>query len=346
MSGARAAATTAAKPAAAPGAILSGTAREAGFRMPAEWERLACVWLVRPHNAETWPLCLEKAQAEWDAWRAAMSRVVEVRECTELGIPTNDSWIRDFGPIFVRDADGRVAGHDFRFNGWGGKYEVRDLDDAVPQSIRERWGVPMWSHDFVLEGGSIDVNGAGCVLTTRQCLQNANRGAGRDPERVLRDALGIDTVIWLPGGITGDDTDGHIDDIARFTRADAIAAVRAPQGHPDHDMLEANWNALAAARDSRGNAFELHALPVPEPIHYDFPPDRFGPGGRMMLPASHANFLIANGTVFVPVFGGASDDAACKVLEKATGLRAEPIMARSRVVGLGSLHCLSCQQPG
>jgi len=326
----------------------SGACAALGWRMPAEWEPLDAVWLVRPHNPETWPGCLDAAQREWDAWRSALDRVVTVRTTDELDVPTNDSWIRDFGPIFVVHPEHGLAMHDFRFNGWGGKYEVRSLDDAVPGAISARFGIPAWSHELVLEGGSIEVDGAGTLLTTRQCLENANRNAALGRERVestLRDALGVSAIIWLPGGITGDDTDGHIDDLARFAAPGVVAAVRAPAGHPDHEVLEANWAALEAGRDARGAALTLVPLPSPEPFFYDFPADRFGPGGRMMLPASHANFLIANGSIFVPVFGGASDDLACRALEQASGLPAFPIMARSLVVGLGSLHCLSCQQP-
>ena len=329
------------------------TARSAaaqGYRMPAEWEALEGVWLVRPHNEETWPLCLTAAQREWDDWREKLERVVMVRETSALGIPTNDSWIRDFGPVFVRTVLGSVAAHSFRFNGWGNKYEARTLDDAVPEGIQALTGLPMWRHDaFVLEGGSIDSNGAGSLLTTTQCLENDNRNPEAATDRIvnhLRDCLGITNIIWLPGGIKGDDTDGHIDDIARFVRRDCIAALRAPESHPDHEVLERNWQVLVAARDEGGRPFQLVALPVPEPIYYQFPADRFGPGGRMMLPASHANFLIANGIVFVPVFGGPSDDVACDALGMAMpGFRIEPIMARHLVVGLGSLHCLSCHQP-
>ena len=333
-----------------PTLVLSETPAAVGYHMPAEWDPLACVWLVKPHNEETWPNCLADAQAEWELWREKLSAVVEVRECAALGVPTNDSWIRDFGPIFVKHrTTGVVAGNSFRFNGWGDKYEARTLDDGVPSIISKRWRIPMWHHSFVLEGGSIDVNGTGTVLTTMQCLENDNRNptaAKGEIERVLRETLDISNIVWLPGGIKGDDTDGHIDDIARFVRRDAIVALRAPSSHPDFEVLERNWTALTSARDERGERFELLALPVPEPIYYDYPADRFGPGGRNMLPASHANFLIANGTVFVPVFHGASDDAACSVLQRAMpGMRIEPISARSLVVGLGSLHCLSCQQP-
>ena len=323
-----------------------------GYRMPAEWEKQAGVWVVRPHNQETWPGCLAEAQKQFDAWVDAMSDAVPVSTTDELGIATNDSWIRDFGPIFVvsKQADqAPLACHDFRFNGWGNKYENRDRDDMVPQRIARHLHLPIWVHDFVLEGGSIDVNGQGVALTTEQCLLNQNRNpdySREDIEHVLAQTLGIHHVIWLPGGIVGDDTDGHIDDIARFVAPNRIVAVAASQGHPDHDMLARNLTALRGAHDPQGNPFDIITLPSPEPIVYDFPPDRFGPGGRAPVPASYANFLIANGSVFVPVFKQSTDKIACALLQKAMpDYHIQPIHADKLVVGLGGLHCLSQQQP-
>jgi agmatine deiminase len=327
---------------------LDGTARELGYRFPAEWEPLEAVWLVRPHNPETWPGCLDLAQVEWDAFRGRLAEVVEVRETGDLGIPTNDSWIRDFGPVFLTHPQRGVAGQAFRFNGWGGKYETRSLDDAVPIEIARRFEIPLWVQPLVLEGGSIETDGLGTLLVTRQCLGHGNRNPDLDEaqiEAALRELLCVERILWLPGGIAGDDTDGHIDDIARFVRPGVVAAVEAPSGHPDHEILAQNLEVLRAARDARDERIEVVPLPAPEPIHYDFPPDRFGPGGRQILPASHANFLIANGRIFVPVFGSRSDDRACRILEEASGLEAVAVMARHLVVGLGSLHCLSCQQP-
>jgi agmatine deiminase len=327
---------------------LQGSAAAQGWRMPAEWEPLDAVWLVRPHNAETWPGCLAQAQAEWDAWKLALEEVVRVRTTDEIGAPTNDSWIRDFGAIFVTHATKGVAAHSFIFNGWGGKYEARTDDDSVPEHMVSHLRVPLWSHNFVLEGGSIDVDGEGTMLTTEQCLSNDNRNPDASPqaiEKALRDAFAVEQLIWLPGGIKGDDTDGHIDDIARFVRPGVVAAVRAPHGHADHEILEANWKVLTSARTAKGRKLDVVALPTPDALHYDFPADRFGAGGRNMLPASHANFLIANGRVFVPCFGGKSDDVACRLLAELTGKTAVAISARHLVVGLGSLHCLSQQQP-
>ena len=315
--------------------------------MPAQWAPLESVWLARPHNEETWPGCLEVAQAEWDAWRASMETVVRVRTTDELGIASS-AWIREFGLVFVKNKAGQVAAHSFVFNGWGGKRQVSSLDNAVSDALQKDLGIPMWRHQYVLQGSSIDSNGAGTLLTTRQCLENKNRNSesgAADFEQVLRDALGITNIIWLPSGIEGDVTDCHVDNVTRFVRRDAIAAVRTTQEHPDYAMLEANWKVLQEARDEQRQKFELLELPAPKPMHYEFPSDRFGPGGRRILPASHANFIFANGVIFVPAFGGASDEVACRMLENATGFRAQPIMVKALIVGLGSLHCFSCQQP-
>ncbi len=326
-----------------------------GYYMPAEWGPQDCVWLVPPHNHETWPGCFDKAADQFAVFMAELGKVTPVRTPEGLGVPTNDSWIRDFGPICVvptpqAEPQGpSLIYHDFIFNGWGGKYETRDLDDVVPTRLGEKLGIPVVAHDLVLEGGSIEVNGKGTVMTTRQCLLNANRNPGQTPAQIeaqIHAALGTRHLVWLPGGIAGDDTDGHIDDVARFISADTVAIVSAPLGHPDHPVTQANLDALRAARDQDGRALRVVELPMPEPVMYDFPPDRFGPGGVGPVPASYANFLISNGSVLVPVFGQASDDPALRVLEDAMpGYRVVPIRAEWLVVGLGALHCLSMQQP-
>ncbi|MEM1355493.1 MAG: agmatine deiminase family protein [Planctomycetota bacterium] len=327
------------------------TAAALGYRMPAEWEPQACVWVVPPHNPETWPGCFDQAQQQHADWVQKIRQHVEVRTPNELGIETDDSWVRDFGPIFVVDGRGGLAIHDFHFNAWGTKYEtVRARDDVVPQHLAKHLGLPLWVHDFVLEGGSIEVNGKGTVMTTQQCLYNANRNPWATPEQIeqtLHDALGTRHVIWLPGGIAGDDTDGHIDDVARFVSPGCVAVVYAPQGHPDYEVTQRNFRALQGAVDQDGEPLDIVGLPVPEPIIYDFPalPSVEQPGPSP-VPASYANFLMTNGAVLVPVFGQASDDVACGVLERVCpGRRVVPIRAEHLVVGLGALHCLSMQQP-
>ncbi len=328
------------------------SAKTLGYRMPAEFEPVECIWVVPPHNETTWPGCFEAAQAQHADWVDQMRPYVEVKTPGSLGIDTNDSWIRDFGPLFVvNEKDKTLAAHDFHFNSWGTKYdEVRPLDDVVPQHIAAKLGLPLWVHDFVLEGGSIDVNGKGTILTTQQCLFNANRNPWATPEEIqqtLHEALGTRHIIWLPGGIAGDDTDGHIDDVARFVSPECVVVVVAPEGHEDHVTTQRNLEALKQARDQDGQPLHIVGLPTPEPIIYDFPewPSVATPGPAP-VPASYANFLITNDAVFVPVFDQATDDVACGVLEKVLpGRSIVPVRAEFLVVGLGALHCLSMQQP-
>ena len=252
------------------------SAASLGYRCPAEFEPIDCVWVVPPHNHETWPGCFEAAQAQHADWVDLMRPYVEVKTPGSLGIDTDDSWIRDFGPIFVvNDKTRALACHDFHFNSWGAKYEaVRPNDDVVPQHIANKLALPLWVHDFVLEGGSIEVNGRGTLMTTQQCLFNANRNPWATPEAIhqtLHDALGVRNIIWLPGGIAGDDTDGHIDDVARFVSPDCVTIVFAPEGHPDHAVTQRNFKALQQAKDQDGQPLHIVGLPVPEPIIYDFP---------------------------------------------------------------------------
>jgi len=323
--------------------------------MPGEFEPQSCVWLSPPVNPETWPGCLDKAQRQFADWVDLLRLAVPVSTTVELEIETDDAWIRDYGPIFVvRDKEHHegvappappgLACHDFHFNTWGGKYESHDKDDVAPQHIAQKLGLPIWVHDFVLEGGSIDVNGQGTVMTTEQCLLNPNRNPGQSRAQIeakLHETLGTRHVIWLPGGIRGDDTDGHIDDVARFLSADTVAAVSAPPGHPDHEMSQTNLLALRGAVDQDGEPLHAVELPAPEPIYYDYPE------GRAPLPASYANFLFANEHLFVPVFGQHDDDLALEGLSRALpNHRIVPVPADWLVVGLGALHCLSQQQPG
>src|SRR5690606_19051544 len=195
--------------------------------------------------------------------------------------------IRDYGPLFGI-GDGKLAAHDFRFNNWGGKYGDFGRDDRAAEQILRHENIPFTRHEFILEGGSLDVSGDGVLLTTEQCLLNQGRNALLTREQIeakLRETLGVERIVWLPGGIEGDDTDGHIDDVARFIANDVIAAVSPPAGHPDHAMMKRNLDLL---RELPG--VEILPLPAPEPLWFDDPVE-----GRRMLPASYANFLISNG---------------------------------------------------
>lgn len=336
-----------------------------GYRMPAEWERHAATWLSWPHNRETWPGCLDRAEAAMVELAVALAGRERVhvnvldheheRHVAELlggrvppesvfwhRFPTDDAWIRDHGAVFVvrRGEPDPLLAVDFDYNAWGGKYPPYDLDRRIASLMAEALDVPCHSPGIVLEGGSVDVDGAGAMLTTEQCLLNDNRNPGLDRagiEAVLADSLGATRVIWLGSGIAGDDTDGHIDNLARFVACNTVVtAVEPNAADPNHVPLKANRERLAAARLADGASLEVIELPMPAPLFI---------GGRR-LPASYANFHIANDVVAVPVFGVAEDSEACGILGDCfADRRIVPIDCTALVVGFGALHCLTQQVP-
>ncbi len=335
-----------------------------GYRWPAEWEPHRATWLSWPHNPETWPgrlaavvetyvaivdalvaheavhIAVADAPME-EAARADLRRGgVAERGVVFHHIPTDDAWARDHGPIFLVNAHGERALVDFRFDNWGRKYPGWERDDAVPRAVAQLLGVRRFAADFVLEGGSIDGDGAGSVLTTESCLLEPRRGPGRTREgmeRLLHAFLGTQRVLWLGAGIEGDDTDGHVDDVARFVAPGRVVAVRCDDpADPDHDALAENWRRLASLRDAHGRKLELAALPVPPPLVV----------AGIRRPASYANFYLANGLALVPVFGAPSDARALAVLRDLLPDRQLiGIPCRDLVVGLGAVHCITQQEP-
>ncbi|MBW2240631.1 MAG: agmatine deiminase family protein [Deltaproteobacteria bacterium] len=343
------------------------TPRELGLRWPAEWEPHRATWLAWPHNHSTWPGHLKGAEQAFTRMVRALQGAEEVcisvqdeahadrvagllAEAGHSGgvslhvIPTNDAWVRDHGPVFLTDADGGVHAADFRFDAWGKKYPPWDLDDAVPSRIAELREMPCHRAGFVLEGGSIEGNGAGTVLTTASCLLNGNRRLPGEPPRSieamqerLREWLGAECVLWLGDGIVGDDTDGHVDDIVRFvSELVVVATVEPDPADPNHAPLAENLDRLQRMRDARGRPLDVVPLPMPPPIYVD----------GLRCPASYANFYLANGVALVPVFGVPSDERALAVLrEVLPDRRLAPIPARDLVLGLGACHCLTQQEP-
>ncbi len=334
--------------------------------MPAEWEPQEAVWLSWPHKRTTWPGQFRGIPAAFARFVAAITRFEAVRInaeqrlharalklCADAGAdltrvtfydhPTNDAWCRDHGPIFVKnDRTGEVAVTDWKFNAWGDKYRPYDDDNAVPARIARRLRLKRFAFPkFVLEGGSIDVNGEGLLLTSEQCLLHPNRNPGRSREEIeatLRAGLGVSRVLWLGEGILGDDTDGHIDDITRFFRADGIVTcVERNRRDPNHALLAENLERLKSFRTPAGRKFKLVELPMPAPVLIR--------GER--VPASYANFLIVNGAVLVPTFRQRQRDAeACDILRACfKGREIVPVDAFELIWGLGTLHCLSQQQP-
>jgi agmatine deiminase len=259
-------------------------------------------------------------------------------------VPTQDAWIRDYGPIVVAQGRGRSRARlalDFTFNAWGGKYAELLPDDGIPARVAPIHGLPTRRAGIVLEGGSIETNGRGTLLTTTQCLLHPNRNPHLVREEIelhLREWLGVTHVLWLDEGIAGDDTDGHVDDITRFVDArTVVTAVEEDPSDPNHAPLADNRRRLEAMADQDGRPLEVVALPMPEPV--------FDADGRR-LPASYANYYVANRAVAVPVFGQRRDARALRILKRLfPGRDVVPVRCERVVEGLGALHCLSQQLP-
>ncbi len=336
--------------------------------MPAEWEPHAATWLSWPHDELTFPDRVPQAE---DAYRHILRALTpnervnllvkdeethdsvlkwlaseRIANVTLWDMPTADVWFRDYGPIFVTrnapDGSGRqeLAMTKWEFNAWGDKYETLLADNKIPHKLHPHLGMPMFETGIVMEGGSLDVNGHGTLLTTEQCLLNPNRNPDLtrgDIEKKLSDHLGIDHFIWLKDGIEGDDTDGHVDDITRFVGpTTVVTAVEADTASPNHEPLANNLALLRKATDQDGTPLTVIELPMPEPLI-----DAEG-----MLPASYANFYIANRVVLMPSFGGARDAQARDILAKCFPSRTVvPIPCQDLVYGMGTLHCISQQQP-
>jgi agmatine deiminase len=298
------------------------------------------------HDGEIVRILIQTEQAERRARQQLEQTGVDLGRVEFIAIPTDRVWIRDYGPLFVKDPAGLVAVTDWGFNGWA-KYDNWRLDDVVPEQLARRLGMQRWEvtcdgHRVVLEGGSIDVNGAGLLLTTQECLlspvQARNPGLSRERlEAVLAEYLGVRKVLWLGQGIVGDDTHGHVDDLARFVGPRAVVAVvEDDPKDANYAPLQENWQRLCGMTDVDGWPLEVHRLPMPAPLYFR--------GER--LPASYANFYIANHKVLVPTFNDPKDRLALEVLAGLfPGRTAVGIHALDLVWGLGTLHCLTQQQP-
>jgi agmatine deiminase len=339
------------------------TPAELGYRMPAEWERHAVTWLSWPRRegisfpgsfdrvlptlramvealVESEQVYINVCNGAHEAEALEVLRGLSLEKITFHRIPTNEPWCRDHGPIFLtRKEEPRLAVVDWDYNAWGGKYPPCDLDEVVPTRVAEILKVPVFYPGMILEGGAIEVNGAGALLTTEGCLLNENRNPGLKREEIekrLRDYLGVREILWLGQGTEGDDTDGHIDNLARFVSDRTVVAVI------EEDRADANYEPLqenlARLREMKidNRAIDIVPLPMPRKMVRE----------DLRLPGSYANFYIANSCVLLPTFADPNDEVALSTLQKFfPGRRVIGIDCRELIWGLGAFHCLTQQQP-
>ncbi len=341
--------------------------RGLGFAMPAEWERHIATWLAWPHDRETFAR-LDAVEATYlqlidalhrqetvellvtdGAMRERVERLLQVRGVDMDRVRCHvcdyaDVWLRDSGPTFVANrATPEVAMVDWVFNAWGEKYPALLKDGLLPDLVQRALGLRRFRAHLVLEGGALDSNGASTILTTEDCLLNPNRNPGltkADVEQYLAGYLGAQHVIWLRGGLAGDDTDGHVDNLARFVGPTTVVCAVAEPGDENEAALAENLARLQRAADQAGRPLELIPLPLPDPVLCGDGPE------RRRLPASYLNFYVANGVVLVPVYGSAKDQIAVDTLARAfPGREVIPIDCRALVEGFGAIHCITQQQP-
>lgn len=341
------------------------TPKELGFHFPAEFAKHSATWLSWPHKEASWPGKIETIYPRYAEFikRVAEGEPVNInvandamihqatRHLNEAGAdlrniqffihPTNDAWCRDHGPAFlVNPKEKTKMIVDWGYNAWGGKYPPFDLDDVIPTLIAKHYNLPVVEPGIVMEGGSVEFNGKGTLLTTRACLLNKNRNPHLDQkqiEKYLIDYYGVDNILWLGDGIIGDDTDGHIDDLTRFVNEDTVVTiVEENKNDENYEILQENLKELKTLRLENGKQMNIVELPMPAPIVYE----------DQRLPASYANFYIANKYVVVPTFRDKNDDRVIDILQKCFNDRKVIGIDSTDIIwGLGSFHCLSQQEP-
>ncbi len=336
-----------------------------GFTFPAEWIKHTATWLSWPHKEASWPGKLDSVYAPY----CEFIKIVSAGELVRINVsdkqmqdfatwhlnaagvdmnrvqffefPTNDAWCRDHGPAFLVNPDiKQKAVVDWGYNAWGGKYPPYDLDDVIPTRIAEYFNLPVFNPGIVMEGGSVDFNGMGTLLTTRACLLNTNRNPHLNQQQIeeyLQNYYGVQQVLWLGDGIIGDDTDGHIDDITRFVSHDTVlTVVEENKSDENYHILQDNLKELKTMRLLSGKQLNVIELPMPTPVVYD----------DQLLPASYANFYISNAAVIVPTYRCANDDKALNIIQQSfPDRKVLGIDSTDIIWGLGSFHCLSQQEP-
>jgi agmatine deiminase len=341
-------------------AETSATQPTAGYRLPAEWEPHAATWLAWPHRRQTFlgdfadippafvrlvrllagyePVRVIGTGAVLDDAAAQLQGIANVKL---IDIPTSDSWLRDTGPVFLQSpAVGPPLAVAFDFNAWGGKYPPWDADAAVAGRMATHLGLDVVRPGMVLEGGAIEADGEGTLLVNHRCIEDPRRNPGRGRDEltsVLQQSLGIKQVLWVGGELAGDDTDGHIDQLARFVAPGRVVAARQPdESDPNHAPLEANLKLLETLTDARGRRLEVIPLNLPPRVGF----------AGVQLPASYLNFYLLNGAVILPTFDHAADAAAVAMLAELFPDRTiEPFSALELIRGRGAVHCVTRDEP-
>jgi agmatine deiminase len=344
---------------------LMKTPKQLGYHFPAEFASHDATWLSWPHKEASWP---GKIEMIYPVYAEFIKRVAE-GEKVNINIldatmqqkaihhlqqveadlsniqfflhPTNDAWCRDHGPAFlVHPEEKKKMIVDWGYNAWGGKYPPFDLDDVIPTLIAEYYKIPVVQPGIVMEGGSVEFNGRGTLLTTTACLLNPNRNphlTQNQIEEYLYNYYGVTHILWLGDGIVGDDTDGHIDDLTRFVNEDTVVTiVESNRQDENYQILQDNLKELKSLRLESGKQMNIVELPMPAPVIYD----------NQRLPASYANFYICNKYVVVPTFRDKHDDRALDILQQCFPTRKVIGLDSTDIIwGLGSFHCLSQQEP-
>lgn len=342
------------------------TPRSLGYTFPAEFAPHEATWLSWPHKEASWPGKIDSIFPSYVAFVRKLAEGERVRinvadmamrdrassmlsaGGVDMGVvefflhPTNDAWCRDHGPAFLVNPQAKApkAVVDWDYNAWGGKYPPFDLDDVVPTLIARHFGLPVFHPGIIMEGGSVDFNGKGTVITSTCCLLNENRNPHLDRtaiERYLMDYYGQEQVLWVEEGVVGDDTDGHIDDTVRFVNEDTvITVVEEDRNDHNYDLLQRNLSDLKKMRLLNGRQLNIVEIPMPDPVIWE----------DQRLPASYANFYIANKSVIVPTFRSPKDDSVMSVIASCfPGREVVGIDSTDIIWGLGSFHCLSQQEP-
>ncbi|KAF2957976.1 agmatine deiminase [Thermotoga sp. Ku-13t] len=355
--------------------LLESIPRKDGFRMPAEFEPHSKCWMIWPERPDNWRNGAKPAQEAYSKVAEAISQFEKVTVCVSheqyynarkklpprvrvVEMSSNDAWMRDVGPTFVVNDEGIVRAVRWKFNAWGGLYFPWDKDELVALKVADMEEMDCYQAPMVLEGGSIDVDGEGTLITTEECLLNSNRNPQLSKEQIeqfLKDYLGVEKIIWLKRGVYNDETSGHVDNLCRFVRpGEAVLTWTEDRNDPQYEISRENYEILSKETDARRRRLKIHLIHQPSPIYVteeedsgvDFSERTHRRPAGYRLPASYVNFYFARGALIVPVFNDPKDkEALRKFREILPDRKIVPVYAREILLGGGAIHCITLQQP-